>query len=367
MSLCTTPLDRLREEIVGIINALCRYLYTDSQGYYVDPVLKANVYRALFDQSSVQSWATPQYTCATGNCIWDPTANLAMRALCSNVTSYLTRNCSYNSYFNTSAPFDLCNVTLGDTLSTYYAPGGGLARPMGITTVDAGAALGNPEPLQSEIIGIEIVLSPQWKNGSGLGLTSPGELFALGFESWNSITNFFENLFTGYVDASSDVFEIQGTGTGTYATTDTLEALFYGNFSSSCDVDDQLTCAMDNVAAAISKTIRDSAFTSGVQYLLNNTVNTNITTGHTITSASFVVVRWEWLVFPLLVWLLATVSWIGTLLRSGRNLPVWKNDVLPLLFLYHPPQTDQTAGKDATVIHQQQIHVKLDEGQLVDA
>lgn len=31
MSLCTTPLDRLWEEIVGILNAFCRYLYSDSQ------------------------------------------------------------------------------------------------------------------------------------------------------------------------------------------------------------------------------------------------------------------------------------------------------------------------------------------------
>jgi hypothetical protein len=57
--------------------------------------------------------------------------------------------------------------------------------------------LSNPEPLQSKFIGVKIVLSPEWKNGSGLGLTSPGELFALGVESWNSMYLFFEQIFPG--------------------------------------------------------------------------------------------------------------------------------------------------------------------------
>jgi hypothetical protein len=38
------------------------------------------------------------------------------------------------------------------------------------------------------------------------------------------------------------------------------------------------------MAAAISKAIRDSALTSGAEYPLNNTVNTNITARHPITS-----------------------------------------------------------------------------------
>lgn len=266
----------------------------------------------------------------------------------SNSTQFIVTECSLEPLVRSVKPF----VSLGVYQETILAEW---------------AALSKLEPLKSEIIGIEIALIPEWKNGSGLGLTSLGEPFALGFQSWSSMSIFFEQLFTGYIAAASDNFQFQGTGTGLYATADTLEALFYGNFSSSCDVDDQLTCALDNVAAAISKTIRDSAFTSGVEYLLNNTVNTNITAGQTITSTSFVAVRWEWLLLPLLVWLLATVSLIGTALRSGRSVPVWKNDVLPLLFLYHTPQTDQTAGKDDTGIHQQQMHVKLDEVQLVDA
>lgn len=213
----------------------------------------------------------------------------------------------------------------------------------------------------------QLAFTPNWTNGSGLGLTSLGEVFGLGHESWDSMGMFLEELFSGHVSAGSDDFQFVPTGTYQYAGADTLEALFYNDFSSSCDIDDQLTCAMENMAVAISKTIRDTAFWGGAQYDLINTVNTNITTGHTITTASFVVVRWEWLILPLLVWILATVSWIGTAWKSGRNVPGWKNDILPLLFLYRSGTTAQSIGDDLNSIHQEQIRVKLDQGQLVDA
>jgi hypothetical protein len=235
------------------------------------------------------------------------------------------------------------------------------------TTLAEWAVLNNTARTESSLGGITLTFSPNWNNDSGLGLTSPGELFGLGYDSWAAMSMFFEELFAGYVYSGSDNFEFKSTGTGTYATSDTLEALFYGNFSSRCDINDQLTCAMDNVAVAISKTIRDTAFSGGAKYDLSNTINTNITAGHTITSASFVVVRWEWLFLPWLVWLLTTVSWIGTAWRSGRNVPGWKNDILPLLFLYRPEKTEQSIRDELNLIHQQQTLVKLDQGQLVHA
>ena len=402
------------------------------QVYYVDPIFKTNVYSALFDQSSDQPWATPQYTCATGNCTWDPTANLAMRALCSNVTSSLLKNCSAATVSESiEITLTRCNITLGSTLSIFYE-NGFRAQPMAVTTVNAGQALvyqnssfpvvqyilasGSNNNPQSPGLGIESnidnntqfvatectlqplvrsvkpfvslgvyqetilaewtvlnntlstvssdFLTPKWNNSSGLGLTSTSELFGFGANSWNAIIMFFENIFAGNITVGvPDIFEILAsidgrTTLGAYAAMDTLEALFYSNFSSSCDKGDQLTCAMDNVAAAMSKTIRDTAFSIGAKDDVNHTINTNITTGYTMTTASFVAVRWEWLILPLLVWLLVTVSWMGAALRS-RNIPALKNDLMPLLFVYRPSKTEDE-------IHQQETYVKLDQGRLID-
>ncbi|OJJ42091.1 hypothetical protein ASPZODRAFT_105830 [Penicilliopsis zonata CBS 506.65] len=403
---------------------------------YVDPVLKANVYNSLFNPSSSQTWATPQNTCSTGNCVWEPSANLAVRALCSNVTSYLERSYTYVS----NGSYVKCTVTLGSngTLSTQYLSTGSGAQPMVVTTVESESALvyqnaslpvvqyilargsndgtnggggiatdinngtqfiatecaleplvrsvqasvsqgvyqetlladwatvNTTAPMDAGYSDFRVAFSPGWKNSSGLGLNSPGELFALGFEAWDSMIVFFEALFEGFVSAGSDVFEFEPSGADSYATTDALEAIFYGNFSSSCAVDDQLTCAMENVATAISKTIRDSAFTSGEESDVATTVNTNITMGHTMTTVSFVAVHWQWLLLPLFVWLLATVSWIGAVWKSGPQIPVWKNDILPLLFLYRPADRVEMVGKDIPVSFRQETRVRLNQGHLIN-
>ena len=81
----------------------------------MDPVLKANVYNALFNSDPTHSWAIPQYTCPTGNCTWDPVATLGIRTVCSNISSQLKTTCSYN----TTTLTENCTVAL-NSLSVYY-------------------------------------------------------------------------------------------------------------------------------------------------------------------------------------------------------------------------------------------------------
>ena len=74
--------------------------HSDRADYYVDATVKANVYNLLFSSDQSKSWRVPQYTCFSGNCTWDPTALLAMRAYCSNVSTHLKSQCEKRNFTN---------------------------------------------------------------------------------------------------------------------------------------------------------------------------------------------------------------------------------------------------------------------------
>lgn len=59
----------------------------------MDPALGATVYSALFNNDGSKPWASPQYTCSSGNCNWDPVATLGLRSICSNITDRLNYVC----------------------------------------------------------------------------------------------------------------------------------------------------------------------------------------------------------------------------------------------------------------------------------
>ncbi|OJD37738.1 p-loop containing nucleoside triphosphate hydrolase [Diplodia corticola] len=65
--------------------------------YYVDPVLKSNVYSALFNTDPKAAWATPQYFCGTGNCDWGPVSTFAYCSTCSDVSESLQYSCPVGS------------------------------------------------------------------------------------------------------------------------------------------------------------------------------------------------------------------------------------------------------------------------------
>jgi hypothetical protein len=175
--------------------------------------------------------------------------------------------------------------------------------------------------------------TPPWNESLG---AQESKSFGLAFEAWDSLSVFLESLFAGYVSASSDVFNFEPSNFGgSYATTDALEALFYGNFTgTNCQDADQLSCAMKNVAAAMSKTIRDSAFTYSTNYQPFEFTKANTTTGKALVIVSFVDVHWEWLTLPITVWILGALSCLFTAWMTHQtHIQTWMNSVLPLLFL----------------------------------
>ncbi|KAL4939462.1 hypothetical protein BDV06DRAFT_36661 [Aspergillus oleicola] len=57
-----------------------------------------------------------------GNCTWDPVASLAVRALCSNVTSSMKR-CDHLFDESSYAPYDNCTVSLPNGTLAFYTNG----------------------------------------------------------------------------------------------------------------------------------------------------------------------------------------------------------------------------------------------------
>jgi hypothetical protein len=101
---------------------------------------------------------------------------------------------------------------------------------------------------------------------------------------------------------------------------------------------------MQNVARAISKTFRDSEFE--VPLDLSDTSSSAL--GKVEVNVTFVAVRWQWIALPVFVWLLGAIALAGAFWKSRtRRAPRWKNNPLPLLFLYQDDSGNGNARADS--------------------
>lgn len=101
------------------------------------------------------------------------------------------------------------------------------------------------------------------------------------------------------------------------------------------DLATRFTCMMGNVAEAVSKAYRDSISNSTAAAMAgeNGNATQGMAVGTVRANATYVSVRWKWLALPVFVWVVAAATLAGTLWKM-RRVPKWKNDVVPLLFLY---------------------------------
>jgi hypothetical protein len=152
--------------------------------------------------------------------------------------------------------------------------------------------------------------------GSEFG-TSRDSQFMLGSSAIMGITDFFNSLFYGQFflqTVNSVVFRTRESSI--YAPSDFIQAMSLGNITG-CDIRsvEKLECAMKNVAQAMSKTFRDSAYLEANSDLSR----ANMTVGRAMTSVSYVQVRWEWIVLPALVWVLGAGTLAGTIGKLGEH------------------------------------------------
>lgn len=189
-----------------------------------------------------------------------------------------------------------------------------------------------------------MVFKPTW--GADLGINTPGQTFEISWTSTLAIANFFQYIFGGEFwqqGTSSQAFRAESTVE--YAATDVMEAIGYADMAGcTMDLAPRLTCMMGNVAQAVSKAYRDSMYNSTsvaaaatVARPTGENVASNSTEGLALgtvrANATYIAVQWQWLALPVFVWVVAAATLAGTLWKM-RSVPKWKNDVVPLLFLY---------------------------------
>ncbi|RLL95917.1 hypothetical protein CFD26_104613 [Aspergillus turcosus] len=364
----------------------------------VDPVLKANVYSSLFNADQSRPWAIPQYLCSSSNCTWDPVASLGARAVCSNVTDHLIPSC-HNTTQGSSELFN-CSLTLANSSTTvWFIPDTSIGLPLAVNpamksalvyknatfiaiqfiaargiTSERGGAITIPtldldnkweaiecsiEPVvqsiraqvdhniyseevlatwaQSNLIPTisERIWKPNW--GPELG-AAPTQNFSLDVPTIGAIGYFFNNIFNGAFTADLFGYGYSAPFAFDYAGPDVIEALATGNISGcSLEAVDKFNCSMHNVAAAISKTFRDSAYISAG----SDPGKAQIAVGRVSRSLTYVAVQWQWIVLPVLVWLLGVVTLVGTVWKTQRaGAPKWRNDPVPLVFLYREGENE---------------------------
>ncbi|PYH94643.1 hypothetical protein BO71DRAFT_398793 [Aspergillus ellipticus CBS 707.79] len=196
-------------------------------------------------------------------------------------------------------------------------------------------------------------LNPPW--GPDLGVTQSNTTnstaFVLSSPSDSAILFFFDAIFSGQALRSMTELEFAPLGDADfgvlalYAVSDVLQALGMGNITGCNNIlADRLTCVMNNVAAAMTKTFRDSAY-------IADAATAAMASGDSMTSVTYITVHWQWIALPLFVWLLGAVLVIGTLWKTRRaRVPAWKNDLMPLLYLY---QDEDVRESERIALHEE--------------
>lgn len=126
---------------------------------------KAGIYSALFNDKVDRSWETPQYSCNTGSCVFDPVVTLAARARCTAINDHIYKTCE--EVCHTTTPPSPCRkectvkVGRGDRESTGigYTPGvGGFGLAVNTTL----------RPLSAAHLDLPVIVSVTVKDAEGL-------------------------------------------------------------------------------------------------------------------------------------------------------------------------------------------------------
>ncbi|KAJ5416651.1 uncharacterized protein N7487_000201 [Penicillium crustosum] len=177
----------------------------------------------------------------------------------------------------------------------------------------------------------------------------PNKDFVIQRNSLAAIRYFFQNFFAGR--ARLDLFGFTFTPDSKqykYATADLMQFITLANMTG-CAVGtiNKMHCAMDNVAQAMSKAIRDNASPSNVT-----------TAGQAMSARTHISIHWQGIILLVLVWLLGLVTLIGTVWKTRTaRIPTWKNETMPLLSLYRngqneKPESDQVMKNEMVMLYQ---------------
>ncbi|CAI7654037.1 unnamed protein product [Penicillium glandicola] len=375
----------------------------------IESGMKANVYNAIFNSDSSKPWSIPRYSCSSGNCTWDPIATLAMGSSCTNITEMLEYNCTVITDDSVSYLKGLtnCSSQLPDSsLAVYQIKSAGISTsgvlgasgpffyknssitPIQIiapdpdedakwqafecalhpvvrsfrATVSEGVyqektldVWQNGTYLKNGTLGSEYLLNPPW--GSDMGMER-NKTFMVSKLSMDTIGLFIAKIFAGRIEQNELGVVINPNTNSIYASGDMIQAVLSSSSNiTGCTVESaaKLRCAVENMAAAMSKSFRDTA--------LSTQENSNIT-GKAMTSKTYITIHWQWIALPAVVWLLGLFTLVGVIWKTRTTIaPTWKNDVIPLLSVYENGPNEKP-GTDQQLADKQKLRLFESEGRL---
>lgn len=376
----------------------------------IDLNFAANIIAALYQPT--ENLSRPRFNCASGNCTWDPFTTLGFCPSC--VTVPLRKTCApYNISaigsdrdcivaFPTSASvylrFD--HISPYDDSSPEYmlvtgtSPNMSFAHPNNTwpgTVFQAIRAVIDPNSIaggenrnvltnSTRFMGTECTLGPcvMSINASvSLGVYSE-RVLKVWTQDPQPVTNTFDDLLlsppwgpedgmqVGQVFTISDmaVYTMDGSSllgdqlTGTVSLNDRntaihfggpeQQALFYANFSgTTCPTpEDNVACAFTALGAAATKAVRDAPM------LANGTDLPWVEIGTTNVMGTFIRVNWSWFALPIMLWVLSLATVVAAATKT-RATPLWKDDPLPLAFLYREERRtlDVHSPRDPNIDH----------------
>jgi hypothetical protein len=207
---------------------------------------------------------------------------------------------------------------------------------------------------ESFVGGSNYNFNPPW--GADMGV-EPNKKFVLTKRSIMSIRAFFTGFFPGGANLTPFGFTYIESDMSIYAGHDMMQLIALSNITScTTRTAEKLHCAMDNVASAMTKAIRDSNSSSAPNF--------TTTTGEAKISTTFVTIHWQWIALPVLVWLLGLITLLGTMWKTRRaGIPIWKNETMPLLSVYRDGSNDRLQGDE--VLESERVRLYESEGKIV--
>lgn len=370
--------------------------------YYIDNTLKANIYNSIFNADPGQPWAIPHYNCGTGNCTWDPVPSIAMRALCSDVSSYINNTCDDN--MSMSSRLD-CSIGIPDGVEGRNSMNGivktMLSLVVGVpktpivykntalpviqrleateanTRIDGKQFLSIAET--NTFIATECTLQPIVRSVNASVSNSRYEETTR--KEWDIATKFSNDTYYPDVVFGSSLVPDWNEDLGNHAgqnftisafsraaIADFMSTIFSGNVSSTSEnlsynrdkienyaTEDTLAallygdisgCADPNTKrfeCVMDNIARAMSKTFRDQAYVRDKSTPDMARGITMANAIIVHVHWQWMTLPLLLWLLIAVAWAGAVWKTHRaRVPKWYESPLPLLFLYRGDDDGRT-------------------------
>jgi hypothetical protein len=349
-----------------------------------DARVKASVYGALYSTDPLEVWAQPHHSCSTGDCTWEPIPSICICTECEGLTAKITKNCA-----TTRTGLSNCTLTLlfeNAKYEIYYLYGEG--KPLNGKLFEISSYSGGKSDLKPRrVVSLYIDIDPKaiatsrletqhpnylssqctlhpciqsikssfsratlavespykeeilktWKASPDAifkyQIESPiapeyglyGQNFSLAGRTAESLFAFIDGDFSGtYTRDGVTSNEFRSSYTDEKAP-ELVSAIWYGNYSNCGDDRNRVSCAMHLAAKAMSKTFRDAP------YVVNGTLGT---AGIAYSPVIHVLVTWQWIALPVLVWVLALATFFGTAWKSTLSgVYVWRNNPLPLVFM----------------------------------